>query len=193
MDKNSLKWWQVPAMGLLYLVFVFASCFIGFLHPVCWAYFSVLAALVAAGPYFWLAARWQKFGVGTFLALLVCLFCLLSGEGGGTLSKVVILGGGILSDLVRLVVGNASIKGVRTAYPLLAIGNIGWIISLWTRPEWYYEGAIEEMGAAYADGITALQTTGHLIAVIALTALVAVLAIALCRKADKKSNEMLEG
>jgi len=178
-------------MGLLYLIFVFASCFIGFLHPVCWAYFSVLAALLAAGPYFWLAARWQKFGAGTFMALLVCLFCFASGEAGGTLSKVLILGGGILSDVVRLAVNNHTVKGLRAAYPLLAIGNIGWVVNLWAKPEWYHDGAVEEMGEAYAEGITALQTPGHLVAVVVLTAVVAVLAIALCTKADRKSAAML--
>ena len=47
MENSKYKWWQILGMGLLYLVFVFASCFIGFLHPVCWAYFSVLAAFLA--------------------------------------------------------------------------------------------------------------------------------------------------
>ena len=107
MENSSCNWWQILGMGLLYLIFVFASCFIGFLHPVCWAYFSVLAAFLAAGPYFWLAARWQKFGVGTFCAALVCLFCLVSGEAGGILSKVLILCGGILADIVRQFMGNA--------------------------------------------------------------------------------------
>ena len=64
---NKLNPWAAIGVALLYLLLVFASCFIGFLHPVCWAYFSVLAAILAVGPYFWLAARWQRFGVGTSL------------------------------------------------------------------------------------------------------------------------------
>ena len=58
---------------------------------------------------------------------------------------------------------------------LLAVGNIGWIIRLWTDRQWYYDGAVSEMGQSYAEGIRALQTTGHLVAVIALTAAVAFL------------------
>ena len=146
MEKNSFKWWQILCMGLLYLVFVFASCFIGFLHPACWAYFSVLAAILAVGPYFWLAARWQKFGVGTVLALIVCLFCLATGEAGGLLSKAIILGGGVLADIVRLFMGNGSRKALYCAYPFLVIGNIGWIIRLWSDKQFYYDGAVEEMG-----------------------------------------------
>jgi hypothetical protein len=192
MEKSSFKWWQILCMGLLYLVFVFASCFIGFLHPVCWAYFSVLAAFLAAGPYFWLAARWQKFGVGTFCAALVCLFCLLSGEAGGALSKALILGGGILADIVRQLAGNSSKKALYCAYPLLAVGNIGWIVRLWSDKQWYYDGAVGEMGQAYADGIRALQTPGHLLAVIVLTAAMAVLGVRLSSKVDSKSDKLLK-
>ena len=177
---------------LLYLLFVFASCFIGFLHPACWAYFSVLAAILAVGPYFWLAARWQRFGVGTVLALLVCLFCLATGEAGGLLSKAIILGGGVLADIVRQFAGNGSRKALYCAYPFLAIGNIGWIIRLWSDKQFYYDGAVEEMGQAYAEGIKALQTPGHLVAVIVLTAAVAVLGVWLCTKADKKSSNLIQ-
>ena len=34
---------------------------------------GLTASILAVGPYHWLAARWQKFGVGTFLGLLVCI------------------------------------------------------------------------------------------------------------------------
>ena len=121
MEKSSFKWWQILCMGLLYLVFVFASCFIGFLHPVCWAYFSVLAALLAAGPYFWLAARWQKFGVGTFCAALVCIFCLPTGEAGGLLSKAIILGGGLLADIVSSPTSSVSLRATAPERPSSAL------------------------------------------------------------------------
>ena len=189
--KNKLNLWAAIGVALLYLLFVFASCFIGFLHPACWAYFSVLAAILAVGPYFWLAARWQKFGVGTVLALIVCLFCLATGEAGGLLSKAIILGGGVLADIVRQFMGNGSRKALYCAYPFLAIGNIGWIIRLWSDKQFYYDGAVEEMGQAYAEGIKALQTPGHLVAVIVLTAAIAVLGIWLCARTDKKSAKLL--
>ena len=58
--------------------------------------FTVLAAILAVGPYYLLAARWQKSGVGTVLSLLVVLFCLVTGEATGFLSKAIIFGFGIL-------------------------------------------------------------------------------------------------
>ncbi len=190
MKNKKINPWAAAGMAVLYLVLVFASCFVGFLHPVCWAYFSVVAALLGVGPYFWLAARWQKFGVGTVCALLVFLFCLVTGEASGLLSRGLILGGGILADVVRLLVGNNSRKALYCAYPFLAIGNLGWVVRLWSDKQWYYEGAIGEMGQAYADGIAKLQTTSHLVAVIVLTAAVAALGIWLCGKVDKKSSKL---
>ena len=190
--NNKLNPWAAIGVALLYLLFVFASCFIGFLHPACWTYFSVLAAILAVGPYLWLAARWQRFGVGTVLALIVCLFCLATGEAGGLLSKAIILGCGILADIVRQLAGRSFTKALYCAYPFLAIGNIGWIIRLWSDKQFYYDGAVEEMGQAYAEGIKALQTPGHLVAVIILTAAAAVLGVWLCTKADKKSLKLLD-
>ena len=179
-------------MGLLYVVLVLAASFIGFAHPVCWAYYTVLAALLAVGPFYWLAARWQKFGVGTFLGLMVCLFCLVTGEATGFWSKAMFVLGGIVADIVRQLIGNYSKKALYWAYPFLALGNLGWVIRLWTTPQWYVDGALDEMGQAYADGIARLQTPGHLIAVIVLTAAMAVLAIWLCGKVDKKSKKLMK-
>lgn len=192
MEKKSLKWWQVLGMGLLYVTLVLVASFTGFVHPACWAYYAVLAALLAVWSYYWLAARWQKFGVGTFLGLLVCLLCLASGEAAGFWSKAMFVLGGIVADVVRQLMGNHSKKALYRAYPFLALGNLGWVIRLWTTPQWYIDGALDEMGQAYADGIARLQTPGHLIAVIILTAAVAVLAVWLCGKADKKSTTMLK-
>ena len=191
MEKKTLKWWPVLGMGLLYVALVLAASFIGFAHPVCWAYYTVLAALLAVGPFYWLAARWQKFGVGTFLGLLVCLFCLVTGEATGFWSKAMFVLGGFVADIVRQLIGSDSRKALYWAYPFLALGNLGWTIRLWTTPQWYVDGALDEMGQAYADGIAKLQTPGHLIAVIALTAAMAVLAIWLCGKVDKKSAKLL--
>ena len=68
--NKKLNPWAAIGVALLYFLFVFASCFIGFLHPACWAYFSVLAAMLAVGPYFWLAARWQKLTSGAAMAYM---------------------------------------------------------------------------------------------------------------------------
>lgn len=188
---KKLNLWGAVGVALLYVVLVLAASFIGFLSPVCWAYYTVLAALLAVGPYYWLAARWQKFGVGTVLGLLVCLFCIATGEAKGFICKAFFVGFGILSDLVRMWIGNGTKKGLSAAYPLLAIGNLGWVIRLWTTPEWYFNGAVDEMGEAYANGIASLQTPLHLALAIGLTAAMGVFAVWLAGKTMKKSAVLL--
>ena len=191
MEKNSLKWYSVLGMGLFFFVFVLAGSCTGFFHPVCWAFFSVLTALIAVGPYYWLSARWQKFGVGTFLGLVVCLICLAMGEAPGFWSKAMFVIGGLVADIVRMLVGNDKKKALYYAYPFLALGNLGMVIRLWTMPQWYLDGAVEEMGQAYADNMAKLQNTTTLCLCIVLTAAVAALSIWLCGKVDKKSAKLL--
>ena len=106
MEKSSIRWWQILGMGLLYVVLVLAASFIGFASPVCWAFYSVMAALLAVGPFYWLAAGWQKFGVGTFLGIMICLFCVATVEAKGFHSRALFVLGGILADVVRLWIGN---------------------------------------------------------------------------------------
>ena len=125
-------------------------------------------------------------------ATLVCLFCQITGEASGFLSKDLILAGGILADCVRLWLGIDTRKALYASYPVLAIGNIRWIVNLWTRPQWYVDGAAEEMGQAYADGIAALQHPLVLVLCVVLTAGVAVLSIGLAGKVDKKSAKLLK-
>ena len=179
--KNKLNLWTAAGLNVLYVVCVFLSCFAGFIHPVCWAYFTVLVAILAVGPYYLLAARWQKFGVGTILSLLVVLFCLATGEATGFISKAII----------RQLIGNDKKSALYVAYPLLSVGNIGWVINLWVKPQWYLEGAAEEMGEAYSQGIAALQTPLHLVLVIVLTAAMGVFGIWICNKGMKKSANLL--
>lgn len=95
----------------------------------------------------------------------------------------VIIGFGVLSDLVRM-----GVKRDCVTYPILALGNIAEIIYLWTRKAWYLQGAAEEMGQAYADAMASLQSTLWFV-----VALVAIVAAAECGlwMAKKKSNNII--
>ena len=73
----------------------------------------------------------------------------------------------------------------------MPIISIGWIINLWVKPQWYLEGAAEEMGKAYSQGIAALQTPLHLALAVILTAAMAVFGIWICNKGMKQSSALL--
>lgn len=89
---------------------------------------------------------------------------------------------GILSDLIRQVLGNTTSKGISLAYPVLALGNISWILPLWTRTEWYHDGAVEEMGADYAEVLMQFASFPAFCAVVILTLVLGFLGIRLAAK-----------
>ena len=152
---KKIYYFSIVPPTALYVVTVFATAFLGFLHPLCWVGFPVVAAILGAPSYLCVASRWQRFGVGTLLPLALALFLLATGE-GGLLAFVIAIVAGLLSDVLRLFAGNTSKKGTTIAYPILSLGVIGWILPLWTRTQWYHEGAVEEMGADYAEGLMPL-------------------------------------
>ena len=163
MDKK-LTFLGATGFVVLYFVAVFAAEFIGFAHPVCWMLAPALGAFLGALPYRWLSLRWHKFGLGTVLSAVFGLLMMAMGEVDLT-CLAVIVGFGVLSDLVRM-----GVKRDGITYPILALGNIAEIINLWIRKAWYLQGAAEEMGQAYADAMAPLQSS--LWFVVALVAIV---------------------
>lgn len=157
--NKKLTVWGATGFVVLYFVAVFAAEFIGFAHPVCWMLAPALGALLGALPYRWLSLRWHKFGLGTVLSAVFGLVMMVMGEVDLT-CLAVIVGFGVLSDLVRM-----GVKKDGITYPILALGNIAEIIN-----PWYLQGAAEEMGQAYADVMAPLQNT--LWFVVALVAIV---------------------
>ena len=141
MDKK-LTFWGATGFVVLYFVAVFAAEFIGFAHPVCWMLAPALGALLGALPYRWLSLRWHKFGLGTVLSAVFCLLMMAMGE-VDIICLTVIVGFGVLSDLVRM-----GVKRDGVTYPILALGNIAEIIYLWTRKAWYLQGSRRGDGAS---------------------------------------------
>jgi len=176
----------LPILGyaILYVVTVFATAFLGYLSPYAWVFFPVIAALLGAFSYYSAAVRWQKFGVGTLLAFLLAAFLLAVGECDLSETLLMLLAG-VLSDVVRQLIGNTSLKGQSLAYPILSIGVIAWILPLWTRTEWYYQGAAEELGIDYAKGLVMFANPWGLIAVILTTAIAGYVGIKFAGKVIK--------
>ena len=162
--------WGIAGFAILYVLCVYASAFLGFTGPEGWVFFPSLAAFVGAFSYLWIAARWQRFGAGFLLSLLLAVFLLISGEVYWS-EGVLVVTVGLFSDLLRLWVGNSTKRGIRYAYTLLSLQVMSCLVPLWTRPEWYYQGAIEEEGVAYADRLIQFSTGWWFVAAFTATAL----------------------
>ena len=181
---SKISYLRILGFAALYVVTVFMTAFLGFLAPLAWVFFPLIAALVGALSYYCTAIRWQKFGVGTLLAVALAAFLLAVGE--CDLSKALLmLLAGVLSDVVRQFIGYTTLKGQSLAYPVLSIGVIAWILPLWTHTEWYYQGATEEIGVDYANGLMMFASPWWLLAVILTTAVAGYLGIRFASKVIK--------
>ena len=169
MDKSNINYLGIIGCAFLYAITSFACAFLGFLSPWCWiVVFPVLAAVLGAPSYLWAASRWQRFGVASLFALVLAVILLVMGEIDVTQSLLMVTVG-IASDVVRQAIGNTHKRSILLAYPVLPLGIIVWLMKLWTASEWYYQGAAEEIGADYADGLRTLSSIWALLLVIALT------------------------
>jgi len=169
---------------VLYVITVFATAFLGFLSPVCWAGFAVVAAFLGAFSYYGVASRWQKFGAATLLS--IALGGLLLALGECDIERVsLMVAAGIISDVVRQAISNQTPEGQALAFPVLSIGVIAWVLPLWTRTEWYYQGAIGEMGEDYAKGLMSLANPWFLVLIILLTAFAGYIGICIAAKTIK--------
>ena len=181
---NKINYLKILGIAVLYVVTVFATAFLGYLSPFAWVFFSVIAALLGAFSYYLIAVKWQKFGVGTLLAFLLAAFLLITGECTPSKASIMLLAG-VAADMIRLFFEQNVLKGMSLAYPILSVGVIAWILPLWTRTEWYYQGATEELGVDYANGLMTFASPWGLLLVALTTAIAGFVGIQFAAKIFK--------
>lgn len=186
MEKSNNKMLAILGCAILYSVTSFVCAFLGFLSPWCWiVVFPVLAAVLGAPSYLWAARRWQRFGLGTLFALVLAVILLVMDEINFTQTLLMVVVG-IASDVVRQSIGASYKRSILLAYPVLPLGILVWLMKLWTASEWYYQGAAEEIGADYAEGLKTLSSIWVLFLVIILVLAAGSLAISLVSRMGKR-------
>ena len=190
MNKSNINYLGIIGCAFLYAITSFACAFLGFLSPWCWiVVFPVLAAVLGAPSYLWAASRWQRFGVGTLFAFVLAVVLLVMGEIDVTQNLLMVVVG-LASDVVRQVIGTTYKRSILLAYPVLPLGILVWLMKLWTDSEWYYQGAAEEIGADYAEGLKTLSSPWALLLVIALTLAVGFIGIRIAAAKMKSSKKL---
>ena len=124
-------------------------------------------------------------GVATLFALVLAVVLLVMGEIDFTQTLLMVVVG-IFSDIVRQSIGTTYKRSILLAYPILPLGILVWLMKLWTASEWYYQGAAEEIGADYAEGLKTLSSLWALILVIILVLAAGSLGISLASRMGKK-------
>ena len=183
--------------AVLLLLCYFASDCLGFFGPFFWVYGVPIMLLVAGIPYFYIAAREQRYGTFTIVGVLFLLYGIVGGVLSNVPYLVCVLIGVFVPDLVRMAMGYDSFVGTLVSYLVFAIARVGAQINVWVMPEWCHGQAIEEMGEDYADALIAnnagaLKCVLFLVAVLVAAALGAYIAKAVLRKPLTKYG-MLKG
>ncbi|MDO4651049.1 MAG: MptD family putative ECF transporter S component [Eubacteriales bacterium] len=159
-------------LELIYFVIAFGCMFLGFLSPFCWVYQPVVAAFLAAAPVLIVCKNWRKFGGLFILPGIFALIMILMGEIQGTPRIIAVIAVLLVAEIIRFCLGYNSQKGVRFGYAIAGLVPACSFLLLWLDKEFYYAGAVEEMGSvAYADGLMALATPIGLISLICCTIL----------------------
>lgn len=179
--KKSSSLLGIIGFAILYAATVFLCAFVGFLHPVCWVGFPVLAAFLGAYSYYKVASGIKCFGAGVLLAAVLAGILLVLGEIKLPAAGI-ILTAGLVSDIVRQLLGNTSAKALFCAYPLLAAGVFGWLHPLWTNTQRYHEGATSEMGAEYAESLMVFSSPLFLCLFVVLTLIAGYIGIRIVEK-----------
>lgn len=162
--KNVLK-----TIGLLVLYFVLCLAveFTGFLSPYLWVFFGALASLVAATPVLILGKNWKKPGALCIFSAFWGILMFAMGEYSKVIVPIFLIVMALIAELVRKLVGYEKQQGLRLGYACISAGLAGAILPLFFYKDWYYQGAVEEMGSvAYADTLMKLANVPVLILVI---------------------------
>ena len=166
---------------IVYLLSLLAASLPGFLSPYLWTASPVVAALLCAFSYVWLARRWRGTGLGAALSLVFAVSLLAFGEVDMRTAVLMVMVG-VLSDVARRFFGSESDKSLFRAYPILALVPVVHFLPLWADVQAYYEGAVEEMGQDYAHVIFSLSTPWMDVAVVLCTLLAGVAGVRLAAK-----------
>jgi len=164
------KFLSVAGLFVIYFVLVFGCEFLGFVSPLLWVYYSVLAGLLAATPFMAFASKSTRIGVVALFPILYLVIMLIIGEVSQPICGLMFVAVCILAEVIRRLISSGKQLALRLSYSMTAVAYGMLLLPLWTKTAWYYEGAVEEMGSqAYADALMCYATPFGLISQVVLT------------------------
>lgn len=160
---------SIIGLEALYFLILFGCAFLGFVSPFCWIYQPVVSAFLAATPILIVCKHWQKFGGVLILSGIFSILMILMGEVGHTIQILAIIVVLLLAEAIRYL-GKYSRNSNRLGYAVAALVPVCQLLLLWTDTEFYYSGAVEEMGSvSYAEGLMTFANPIGLLALIVCT------------------------
>ena len=186
-----------PIFKISLLAFAWFLSFIagglsGIIHPACYAYAGAVVPLLLALVYLPAASAMQRFGAATVLNGFLFVLFLIAGEADATFVVGIVLLT-VAAEIVRWRCGYGTLRGVRLSFLPLAFSFFAYTFHWWTDTEGSLAAAVEEMRPGY-DALMrpVIDNTPMLVFVLLLTIPVAILAMRLAEKLEKKQVEVLK-
>lgn len=184
--------WGIVIATILWMVVFLLGSTSGLLGPAVYAYAGTFLPLLFAPIYLYVAANVQGFGAAFILNGSALVIGTLAGEGNGALTCGLICFA-VVAELIRERCGFDTLKGVRLSFIPMAFSFYAYSAHWWTETEDSLAAAVEEMPAGYAEAME--QVIGNvpmLLVMLALTVVVAILAIRLAEKLLPKQTAKLK-
>lgn len=164
--KDGMK---ILGWSLLYYVATFVSSMVGFFHPFLWVYNAILAALLAAYPYFRLVKGWPACGITLVPLVLSVVLNMAMGE-GDWLYVILAISIGALTEIIRKVSGDyQSAKSQIAGYMTFALVPFSNTLRMWILPDASMARTVEDMGQTYAGQMTGVLQPWMLVVGVLLT------------------------
>ena len=179
---------KILLLAIAYLaVFILGSAS-GLIHPMCYAYIGAILPFLFAFIYLYTAMEIRNFGAATVLNGFMLVVGLITGEADFSyIVGIIILTA--FSEIIRLIYGYDTLKGVRVSFIPFAFSFFAYTAHWWTDTEGSLAAAVEEMPAGYDELMKpVIENIPALIFVLILTIPVSILAIRLAIRTTKKCD-----
>lgn len=174
-------------IALYFVVFIIFGC-VCMPVPVLYLCMSSIIAFFAAPVYMMLLNKAPIHGPVFIVAMLPCLFLLLQGN-----IWIVVVSGVLAGILAEVVAGIGKFKSKTLnviSYILFSQNLLGGFLPVWVMREFYFEGITERgMSIEFCDSLRAITPVWVLFAMIAATAVFAVIGVLVGNRLFKKHFE----
>ncbi len=176
----------VGIFAVILTVVIFLFGMLGYI-PILMIGLPIIAALVAGIPYMLFLTRVDKFGMTTFLGLVLGIVMFLSGHTWIPIAVYTICG--LIADLVLKMGNYSSIKNSIISYGFFSLGVFGNMLPFYILRDYFVESIRASMGTDYVNVILPFLTNEMLIVLIIATFIVGLIGAYIGKLVLKKHFE----
>lgn len=178
---------KIVMLLVVYFILMFLPMFLGFASPVLWFFYPVFSAFIAATPLLMGAKSWKGYGGVAAFPFFWYVLMILMGElkfVERVITPIIVIA---LAEVARAYIGRDKQMGLRISYAIASLVAVMQHLIIFTRTDYYYDGAVEEMGSTeYADAIIKFAEPGYFVLLIVLTLVVGYLGAIVSEKIFKE-------